>query len=311
MKESSVTTVRNFVIQSLQSMIDRHALFLEIGEAMSASSNSISEEKLPQDKHFRMAEMCLLDRFFDASLRKDLRLRGLSGMNALSFILRYHLTWLSAILHLTSLDEVDRQREFELMRQLCPDINWKEYELVAVTNEKISGEQSLILGFSPLGLHAGWRSPQSCRAFDWCDIASCSLPGQPLFCKDHIADCWWRSPSGLGSRQATMFHFYHDLANYHVYSEQDLQRMFIEFSKKLSTWSGLDQSEVSQALQFFGIDSRQSLLAMGKEGLRKAYLQQCSQYHPDMGGNHETFVTLGRHYKCLGKLLFSHGPVKT
>jgi len=159
-----------------------------------------------------------------------------------------------------------------------------------------------VIGFSSLGVHLLYREIGMCRAFDYCDSASCTKRADGFFCADHIAEAWWCDGGHKVSTQADMFRFYGAKENIHQYDEHQLQELVARF------WTHFKQSKrlphegegvVEEALSFFKYASLHECCEGGQLHLRRRYTQCARALHPDAGGEHTSFVLLQKYYEVL------------
>ena len=162
--------------------------------------------------------------------------------------------------------------------------------------------QSPALGFSALGIHFIFRQTGACRAFDFYDIGNCREPAQGLFCQKHTREAWWEYEGPGASVQAEMFRYYALKENLYAYDEHQLEELvgtFWSHVKKFRKERPVPDIAVSEALAFFGYAALSDLRSGGQLKLRRRYTERARELHPDLGGGHESFLPLKRHYEVL------------
>lgn len=254
-------------------------------------------------------DLIFLKTLIPQSILDSIFAKGHIGQYALTFALRHQISRINLLLHYRDalrsehIDTIARLKDF-LTNHLS--INPQKIHLPYLNHDSCHPPNPTpIIGFSATGIHLATRVGKGCRAFDSYTIKRCSKAASNLFCTEHQWENWWEGPIKEGaSTQAKMFSFYANADNFFLYNENDLKGFTAKFWERYQKWHHtLQDIALPEALNALRLKNEEELYLLGKEGLRKRYLNLACETHPDMGGKCEDFHALKNSYEKL-KLRF-------
>jgi hypothetical protein len=243
---------------------------------------------------------------------------GLGHLNLLAFVfaLRHKILELNCLFHLSALRiNQDPLVEFfkeEFFQLYGPSFLRNFYQLNFMLQPSFWSpiKKLPILGFSSLGCHFVLREVHFCRAFDAYHLPYCKNIARGVFCDLHIAECFWKKPIyENASIQAKLAQFYMDTHNYSQFDEDSLKNLINNFFehfekyKKASVVHGFGEEKLKFLLNFYSFSSVEDLKKEGNIELRRRFLELAKQFHPDMGGAHESFREARENYEYLREIL--------
>ncbi|WP_186645543.1 hypothetical protein [Fluviispira vulneris] len=167
-----------------------------------------------------------------------------------------------------------------------------------------------ILGFSAVGCHFVLRDIHSCRAFDAYNIPFCKNYAEGTFCRYHAQEKYWiKSITEEASVQAKLSQFYLDPMNFSQFDEATLEKLVNGFFSHFKAFHEskhipfISQERVQFLLNFYSFSGLEDLKEKGTIELRKRFLEKAKQYHPDVGGAHDSFREARENYEFLREIL--------
>lgn len=229
------------------------------------------------------------------------RQAGNAGLYAMTFMLRHAVAFLALSAHDRACSSCGAQQGYE--KYYVSPGRPAAAELLDILTEPPFPQQSFpLLGFSAFGVYFFSRQAGFCRAFDAYAIGYCGEPAEGLFCSKHRYEAWWEHDGAGASTQADMFRFYAQGRNLYAYEEHQLEDILSRFWSRMAQYRRslqVPDRDISEALAFFGYPTFADVCASGQVKLRRRYSELARQLHPDMGGGHESFLVLKKHYEVL------------
>ncbi|KAB8029170.1 hypothetical protein [Fluviispira multicolorata] len=167
-----------------------------------------------------------------------------------------------------------------------------------------------ILGFSAVGCHFVLRDINSCRAFDAYNIPYCKNRAEGTFCHYHMQEKFWiKNITEEASVQAKLSQFYVDPSNFSQFDEEILVKLVNSFFAHFKAFHAtkhipfISHERVQFLLKFYSFSGLEDLKEKGTVELRKRFLEKAKQYHPDVGGAHDSFREARENYEYLREIL--------
>ncbi len=243
----------------------------------------------------------VLERLLSRDVYAYWRQSGYLGSYCMTFMLRNAVTFLALAAHERACPVCDLEQVFK--KYYFFSCRAEALECLDTLAENPAARQSApLLGFSALGIHFFYRKTGACRAFDAYETGLCAEPAKDFFCHKHMREAWWEYEGPGASTQADMFRFYARRENLHAYEEHQLEELVGRFWSRMKKFRQellAPDTDVSEALAFFGYPKLADLCTGGQLKLRRRYAERARQLHPDFGGRHESFLELKKHYEVL------------
>ena len=237
---------------------------------------------------------------------------GYIGMYSMTFMLRHAVTFLALAAHewaclpstsdshscMASFLRKNFNAQYETPLQDCFDVLGP----FPLSPHRKQQSHIPVAGFSSLGIHLVYRETGCCRAFDYYGFGACMAQADGLFCHAHESEAWWCDGGHKASTQADMFRFYASMENLRHYDERQFQELIGQFwtrFKKLYHPADQPNGVLEEALNFFKYASLTECFEGGQLQLRRRYTERAKVLHPDIGGEHASFVQLQKYYDVL------------
>ena len=284
------------------------AWFISVPEASKLEAKKTDSIEILSKSVVKYHDMMLFNAFLPKLVLDEFMSQGYTGLQTLSFAMRYRITYLSLLSHLLRHEEDEAL--FHKASAMTDKHEVKDHlTLLSDALAHSKQDQYPVFGFSSLGAHLIYKNRNQCRAFDYYDIPNCQKTTHDCACEEHKMEIWWRGQKDdfEQSAQAKMFEFYSHKSNCDIWNEEELEELISKTWKKLSEYiSNVTQDKIESSLDTFGLKNLQELKELGLIALRKKFLSLSLSYHPDRGGDANDFCKIRHSYDCLKQYLGAH-----
>lgn len=272
-------------------------LFIKLLEAKLSPTASESQVLSP-NQELRWPDGEFFAKLFPEPWLKGVMSLGVIGWQSLSFSLRYMLCHVQLALH-AQLLKTSGQSDPELAayRSRFSPLPLQQAAWEASFTQRFP---HILLGFSPLGIHAFPYQTGLCRSNNSMQPLGCNKAGAPLFCEQHQAERFWVEPlSPSASRQAVMQAYYGSPASLAEYGEATLAKLWHNFFQSLASTKIPTTQQKQESLKRFGWQDLSSENWEDRARIKSRYYELAKQAHPDQGGSQEEFLALHQAYLFL------------